>query len=281
MAFKSSRGDPSYSRFRTEAFSNVGSTSSGVASSGPGLAARTKAQNRTRSMSLSGNQEQADLREIILSEPTDSPNVARDVDYSREMVSDMEAWKKAIQDETQINDDPVEPESTPEAPTPNESFATLAEKLAKSANDPTFVNAVKDFSKKYNTTPDKVYGIINVESAWDPTVINEGGYSGLFQIGEDAARDAGIDYASLSTMTPTQQVAAYDKYLKYWKYDGSVSLGLMQAAPGLAKRLKGSPPTTVVYTVGSDAWNANPKWRSGAEGKGPVTMASLDKVYNQ
>ena len=279
MAFKSSRGDPSYSRFRTEAFSNVGSTSSGVASSGPGLAARTKAQNQTRSMSLSGNQEQADLMEIILSEPTDSPNVARDVDYSREMVSDMEAWKKAIQDETQINDDPTEPESTPEAPTPNESFALLAEKLAKSANDPTFVNAVKDFSKKYNTTPDKVYGIINVESAWDPASINERGYKSLFQLGKVPSEEAGIDYENLTTMSPSQQVAEYDKYLARWEYDGSVSLGLMQAAPGLAKRLKGSPSSTVVYTKGSPEWDANPGWRSGTDGD--ITMASIDAYYNK
>jgi len=275
MAFKSSRGDPSYSRFRTEAFSNVGSTSSGVASSGPGLAARTKAQNQTRSMSLSGNQEQADLMEIILSEPTDSPNVARDVNYS----SDMEAWKKAIQDETQINDDPTEPESTPEAPTPNESFATLAEKLAKSANDPTFISAVKNLAKKYNTTPNKVYGIINGESAWDPASINERGYKSLFQLGKVPSEEAGIDYENLTTMSPSQQVAEYDKYLARWEYDGSVSLGLMQAAPGLAKRLKGSPSSTVVYTKGSPEWDANPGWRSGTDGD--ITLASIDAYYSK
>ena len=280
MAFKSSRGNPSYSRFRTEAFSNVGSTSSGAASSGPGLAARTKAQNRTRSMSARDNQGQVDLRAIILDEPTDSPNVDRDVDYNQKMVSDMEAWKKAIQEDTQVNGDPTEPDSTTEVPTPNETFANLAEELAKSANDPTFISAVKDLAKKYNTTPNKVYSIINHESSWDPAVINERGYSGLFQIGKVPAEEAGINYSKLSTMTPTQQVAEYDKYLSRWSYDGSVSLGLMQAAPGLASRLKGSPPATVVYAVDSDEWNANPKWRSGPEGKGPVTLGSINNFYD-
>ena len=269
-------------RFRKKQ-SSVGKTTS----TGKGLGAKLSTEASIANSRSRGSYSEARMENAMADVSTaNSQREAEDLDYTLEM----EQWISSIQDGTSLSKDTTEETETPEEPTapaaptastPNENFAALAEKLAKSANDPTFVNAVKDFAKKYNTTPSKIYGIINVESVWDPTVINEGGYSGLFQIGEEAAREAGIDYASISTMTPTQQVAAYDKYLKRWNYDGSVSLGLMQAAPGLAKRLKGSPPTTVVYTVGSDAWNANPKWRSGAEGKGPVTMASLDKVYNQ
>jgi len=269
-------------RFRQKQ-SSVGKTTS----TGKGLGARLRTESSVAKSSSRGSYSESRMENAMADVSTaNSQREAEDLDYTLEM----EQWISSIQDGTSLSKDTTEETETPEEPTapaaptastPNENFAALAEKLAKSANDPTFVKAVKDFAKKYNTTPSKIYGIINVESVWDPTVINEGGYSGLFQIGEEAAREAGIDYASISTMTPTQQVAAYDKYLKRWNYDGSVSLGLMQAAPGLAKRLKGSPPTTVVYTVGSDAWNANPKWRSGAEGKGPVTIASLDKVYNQ
>ena len=201
---------------------------------------------------------------------------------------EMDGWIAGIRNNTQLSEETEEvtPEVTQAAPTsttqesPNLDLSELANKLAKSTNDPTFISAVKDLAKKYNTTPNKVYSIINHESSWDPAVINERGYSGLFQIGKVPAEEAGINYAKLSTMTPTQQVAEYDKYLSRWSYDGSVSLGLMQAAPGLASRLKGSPPATVVYAVDSDEWNANPKWRSGPEGKGPVTLGSINNFYD-
>jgi len=261
--------------------SSVGSTNTGAANTGKGLGARVNAIKSVAQNKNNSKRTRALMENALSFEPI---NANTQKTQGGNVQSDMDVFTKVIQEETEIPEvkgAEVSEVKSSKNTTSNINLSELAEKLAETTNDPTFVNAVKDFAKKYNTTPSKIYGIINVESVWDPTVINEGGYSGLFQIGEEAAREAGIDYDSISTMTPTQQVAEYGKYLDRWNYDGSVSLGLMQAAPGLAKRLKGSPPTTVVYTVGSDAWNANPKWRSGAEGKGPVTMASLDKVYNQ
>jgi len=261
--------------------SSVGSTNTGAANTGKGLGARVNAIESVAQNKNNSRRTRALMENALSFEPI---NANTQKTQGGNVQSDMDVFTKVIQEETEIPEvkgAEVSEVKSSKNTTSNINLSELAEKLAETTNDPTFVNAVKDFAKKYNTTPSKIYGIINVESVWDPTVINEGGYSGLFQIGEEAAREAGIDYDSISTMTPTQQVAEYGKYLDRWNYDGSVSLGLMQAAPGLAKRLKGSPPTTVVYTVGSDAWNANPKWRSGAEGKGPVTMASLDKVYNQ
>ena len=272
FSFTSSRDTSDYSRFfKTEASSSVGSTQRG-----PGLASRQATQASIRKGNVNANKTRASTQAEYDRYPTRrEENESNSEGLSSQM--QLEKLKLQIQLETQVKE---ETSDTSEIPTPNENFAALAEKLAKSVNDTTFVGAVDALAKKYNKTPADIYSIINHESVWDPTVINEGGYSGLFQIGEEAAGEAGIDYASISTMTPTQQVAAYDKYLKRWNYDGSVSLGLMQAAPGLASRLKGSPPTTVVYTVGSDEWNANPKWRSGAESDGPVTIASLDNFYD-
>mgnify|MGYP003632085514 CR=1 FL=1 len=265
-------------RFRAKQ-SSVGQATA----SGKGLGARlsTKASvatSRARTAYSEGRIEDA------MQSTSKATKAKEEIDIGLEM----DGWIAGIRNNTQLSEETEEvtPEVTQAAPTsttqesPNLDLSELANKLAKSTNDPTFISAVKDLAKKYNTTPSKVYGIINVESVWDPTVINERGYSGLFQIGEEPAGEAGIDYDNLSTMTPTQQVAAYDKYLSRWNYDGSVSLGLMQAAPGLASRLKGSPPDTVVYAVDSKEWKANRKWRSGPEGKGPVTLGSLDKVYN-
>jgi len=271
MSFTSSRDTSDYSRFfNTEASSSVGSTQRG-----PGLASRQATEASIRLGNVNANKTRASTQKEFDRYPSRrEENESNSDGLSLQM--QLEELKLQIQTDTQVKE---ETSDTPETPTPNENFAALAEKLAKSVNDTTFVGAVDALAKKYNKTPADIYSIINHESVWDPTVINEGGYSGLFQIGEEAAGEAGIDYASISTMTPTQQVAAYDKYLARWEYDGSVSLGLMQAAPGLAKRLKGSPSSTVVYTKGSPEWDANPGWRSGTDGD--ITLASIDAYYSK
>jgi len=267
-------------RFRQKQ-SSVGKTTS----TGKGLGARLRTESSVAKSSSRGSYSESRMENAMADVSTaNSQREAEDLDYTLEM----EQWISSIQDGTSLSKDTTEETETPEEPTapaaptastPNENFAALAEKLAKSANDPTFISAVKNLAKKYNTTPNKIYGIINGESAWDPASINERGYKSLFQLGKVPSEEAGIDYENLTTMSPSQQVAEYDKYLARWEYDGSVSLGLMQAAPGLAKRLKGSPSSTVVYTKGSPEWDANPGWRSGTDGD--ITLASIDAYYNK
>lgn len=157
-------------------------------------------------------------------------------------------------------------------------FSKNAEAMAKAANDSEFVPAVRKLADKYGITVNEIYAVINGENKdWSWNSTNKLGYKGLFQIGEQPAAEAGIDYANITNMTPTQQVEAYDKYLERWGYDGSVPLALMQAAPGLAKRLKGKPDSTVVYTQSDDAWAANPNWRTSDTG--PITLGSLKSYY--
>lgn len=157
-------------------------------------------------------------------------------------------------------------------------FSKNAEAMAKAANDSEFVPAVRKLADKYGITVNEIYAVINGENKdWSWNTTNKLGYKGLFQIGEQPAAEAGIDYANITNMTPTQQVEAYDKYLERWGYDGSVPLALMQAAPGLAKRLKGKPDSTVVYTQSDDAWAANPNWRTSDTG--PITLGSLKSYY--
>jgi len=259
--------------------SSVGSTNTGAANTGKGLGARVNAIESVAQNKNNSRRTRALMENALSFEPI---NANTQKTQGGNVQSDMDVFTKVIQEETEIPEvkgAEVSEVKSSKNTTSNINLSELAEKLAETTNDPTFVNAVKDFAKKYNTTPSKIYGIINVESVWDPTVINEGGYSGLFQIGEEAAREAGIDYGSISTMTPTQQVAEYGKYLDRWNYDGSVSLGLMQAAPGLAKKLKGSPVNTVVYAKDSPEWNANPGWRSAKDGD--ITLASIDAYYNK
>lgn len=158
-------------------------------------------------------------------------------------------------------------------------FSKNAEAMAKKANDPDFVPAVRKLADKYGITVNEIYAVINGENKdWSWNTTNKLGYKGLFQIGEQPAAEAGIDYTNITNMTPTQQVEAYDKYLERWGYDGSVPLALMQAAPSLAKRLKGKPDSTVVYTQSDDAWAANPNWRSNNK-TGPITLGSLKSYY--
>lgn len=160
-------------------------------------------------------------------------------------------------------------------------FTKNAEAMAKEANDPGFVPAVRKLADKYGITVNEIYAVINGENKdWSWNTTNSLGYKGLFQFGEDPATEAGIDYANITNMTPTQQVEAYDKYLERWGYDGSVPLALMQAAPSLAKRLKGKPDSTVVYPVDTDdksPWSNNPNWRTSETG--PITLGSLKSYY--
>lgn len=152
-----------------------------------------------------------------------------------------------------------------------------AVKLQRESGDDEYTQAVQELADEFNVTTTEIYSIVHGESKGDPTAVNKYGYKGLFQIGEDAAKEAGIDYDNIQNMTPSEQARAYGKYLRRWGYDGSVPLALMQAAPSLAKKMKGKSANTVVYKKGSKAWKANPGWRSA--GNGDITLASLSSYY--
>lgn len=160
------------------------------------------------------------------------------------------------------------------------SLEESATKLQRESGDENFKDSVANLAKKYNITTREIYEMIDGESNWDPTVTNELGYKGLAQIGKVPAQEAGIDYENLTSMTPSEQIKEYDKYLARWDYDGSVPLAVMQAAPGKAKSLKGKSDSSVVYPVDTDPdspWSNNPGWRSSSTG--PITLGSLKNYY--
>jgi len=259
--------------------SSVGSTNTGAANTGKGLGARVNAIKSVAQNKNNSKRTRALMENALSFEPI---NANTQKTQGGNVQSDMDVFTKVIQEETEIPEvkgAEVSEVKSSKNTTSNINLSELAEKLAETTNDPNFISAVKNLAKKHNTTPNKIYGIINGESAWDPTASNAGGYKSLFALGVVASEEAGIDYDNLTTMSPSEQVAEYGKYLDRWNYDGSVSLGLMQAAPGLAKKLKGSPVNTVVYAKDSPEWNANPGWRSAKDGD--ITLASIDAYYNK
>ena len=279
MKFNPSNKNPSYRRFQTDATSSVGQTvgraaGTGIASTGKGIGARRGTSGR-----LAASEKLSSVMKQSMGIELDTKSNRYEKEPETNYLDDMELMKFQIQQDTRVKGSKTEADDTAEGSTPNEVFNDLAQKLAERTGDTEFMSSVERLAKKYNTTTNEVYAVIKGESNFDPEAGANSTFKSMFQIGPEAAKEAGIKYGKLATMSPSEQVAAYDKYLSRWDYDGSegLSLGLMQAAPGLAQSLKGSPSDTVVYSEGSKAWEANPGWRS--DGDGPITIGSIDNYY--
>lgn len=119
----------------------------------------------------------------------------------------------------------------------------------------------------------ELYRIIEGESAFDPTVINDYNMAGLFQISPASAKRLGVTKEEIAAMSPSEQVDLYGDYLDMWDYDKDMSLAVLQAAP--AHRFK--PDDFVVYKKGTKAWKANAPWRP--EGGGDITVGSIKRYY--
>ena len=213
---------------------------------------------------------------------------------SRQVMSDAVAKSSSPTNYSDLEDNYGEdavasrpPEYTPRPRLPGDSgkisYDDSAKKLQRESGDEEFIGSVERLADKYGITTREVYEIIDGESNWTPDSVNSLGYKTLFQFGEDAITDinrftdAKVDYATIEKLSPSEQVAVYDKHLERWGYDGSVPLAVMQAAPALAKKLKGKSDSAVIYKKNSAEWKANPGWRS--KNDGPVTLGSLKGYY--
>ena len=279
MKFNPSNNNPSYRRFQTDAISSVGQTvgraaGTGIASTGKGIGARRGTSGR-----LAASEKLSSLMKENMGFELDTKSNRYEKEPETNYLDDMELMKFQIQQDTRVKGSKTEADDTAEGSTPNEVFNDLAQKLAERTGDTEFIGSVERLAKKFNTTTNEVYAVINGESGFDHRAGEGKTFLGLTQMGPKAAKDAGVDYEGLKTASPSEQIAALDSYLSFWNYDGKegLSLGLMQAAPGLAQSLKGSPSDTVVYSEGSKAWEANPGWRS--DGDGPITIGSIDNYY--
>jgi len=165
-----------------------------------------------------------------------------------------------------------------EAPERQETTGELPKGANKLLQDDEFMNYLAKMQDKYpKLTQQELFDMIKGESSFDTTAI-KGSYKGLTQMGPEAAQDIldytgyDIDYENFEKKSAVEQLKAYDKLLERWGYDGTYSLGILQAAP--SKR--NASPDTIIYKAGSAEAIANPKW---LDANGNATVASINKYY--
>ena len=141
------------------------------------------------------------------------------------------------------------------------------------SKDESFTSAVEELAEKHGISTSEIYKVIKGESAFNPVAQNKSGAAGLFQFMPDTAKELNTTTDAILRMSPTEQVALYDRYLEKWNYSSSNRLGIMQAAPAFANR----EPEAVIYAKGTAAWKQNPGWRE--HGNGPITVRSINSYY--
>jgi hypothetical protein len=174
-----------------------------------------------------------------------------------------------------VEEEVVDMSPSAEAPERQQVTGELPKGANKLLQDDAFMNQLALMQNKYpGLTQQEIFDVIQGESSFRLGVVNSGGYKGLFQIGEAAAGDAGIDYDNLEKMSAADQLKAYDKYLDFWGYDGTYALGILQAAP----KYRNASPDTVVYTKKDNpkVFELNEKW---FDENGNATVASINSYY--
>ena len=135
-----------------------------------------------------------------------------------------------------------------------------------------FTNKLSTLSEKYGITEREILRVAAKESS----LLTNPKAKNMFQILGVPADEAGIDLEKLNNSTnPVDHLNALEKYLDRWNfadYKGSVSLGLVIAAPGA----RNASSDYVVYKKGSPQLNANPDW---AGPSGDATVESITNFY--
>ena len=154
---------------------------------------------------------------------------------------------------------------------------SLDEQSKELFSDLTFKENFDSILQEYpSITKYELLRIMDGESNFNPKARNEDtNASGLFQFIPKVAAELGFTPEEIRDMPPSSQLLVYKNYLKKWKYDGTYSLGLLQAAP----RERNASPNTIIYKKGSDAWIKNPGWRDKETGN--ITKKSIDAYYRR
>ena len=141
-------------------------------------------------------------------------------------------------------------------------------------NDVSFVSKLNEMAAKYpGFSSDEALYMFHKESGYNTRAQNKNSKAaGIFQATPSTAKGLGTTVDEILEMSATEQLELYDKYLTKNGYDGSQSLGLLNAAPGYASR----SPDTIVYKKGSKAWQQNPGWR---DSNGNITVSSINRFY--
>ena len=154
---------------------------------------------------------------------------------------------------------------------------SLNAQAAKLFEDKYFKDNFENLLNKYpQVSRYELLRIIDGESNFNPAARNKDtNASGLFQFTPTVAGELGFTPEEIRDMPASSQLSLYEKYLDKWGYDGSYSLGILQAAP--SKR--NVSPDTIIYKKGSAAWKQNPGWRDKKTGH--ITKASIDAYYRR
>lgn len=149
-------------------------------------------------------------------------------------------------------------------------------RIAELENDPQWQAKLTEMEAKYpGLDRNQLYEIMNGESNFNPQAVNGNtGATGLFQFMPQSASELGYNTDQIYNMSPSQQLEVYDQYLGRWGYSADNHLGIMQAAPAYASR----PANSVIYPVGSRAWEQNPGWRPSDGGH--ITVGSINEYYS-
>ena len=211
MKFTPSNNNPSYRRFQTDATSSVGQTvgraaGTGIASTGKGIGARRGTQS-----SLASSNRLSSLMKENMGFELDTKSNRYEKEPETNYLDDMELMKFQIQQDTRVKGSKTEADDTAEGSTPNEVFNDLAQKLAERTGDTEFIGSVERLAKKFNTTTNEVYAVIKGESNFDPEAGANSTFKSMFQIGPDAAKEAGIDYVVRGMEKPSDHCPIFTK----------------------------------------------------------------------
>ena len=140
-------------------------------------------------------------------------------------------------------------------------------------NDPEFQKAWERLkAKRPQVDKSDFYHTIYGESRGNISAINKSsGTAGLFQFTRNTAKHFGTTPEEVIEMSAAQQVDVYSKYL--YMYKGG-NLSVYGAAPSYAHK----SDDTIIYKVGSKAWNINKSYRPADNG--PITVGSLKNFFN-
>ena len=160
---------------------------------------------------------------------------------------------------------------------------SLNEQSAKLFEDKYFRENFEKLLGKYpQVSRYELLRIIDGESNFTPAARNKDtNASGLFQFTPTVAAELGFTPEDIRSMPASSQLSLYEKYLDKWGYDGSYSLGILQAAPAY----RNASPDTPIYKKNDKvkwkrkAWEQNPGWRDKKTGH--ITKASIDAYYRR
>lgn len=140
-------------------------------------------------------------------------------------------------------------------------------------NDEEFMRELDELKKEFPTIQNnELFNVIFKESSFNPAAKSEANAVGLLQMMPEVLGEMGLTTEEVLSMEPADQLIVYKGYLKRWGYDGSSSLGILQAAPAY----RNSNPDTIIYRKGSKQAKMNPGWQNAS---GNVTKKSIDNFY--